>query len=131
MFNLKENHLRKYINKLIVKMLILLAVTAALSAVCLGLDFKVFAGLAVGFVIMLLCAYFMTDIMFISVNYKRDKAKRLIVSCYIIRYALIFGVCAAGYFTKALNPFAVIVPQFYLRIAIHLDSILDKGVCRK
>lgn len=129
MSRLKDNPLRPFFKKLIFKMAVLLVITYVITAlISFSLDLKMIAGLLVGFAFMIASNLFMADCMYYGVMVNRLHAKKIIVGSYMIRYILLFLICVLGYKFIKINPFGVLIPQFYPRIAMTIDNLLKKEV---
>lgn len=127
----KDNPLRPFFKKLLFKMSVLLILTYIITAlISFSIDFKMIIGLLVGFIYMIFSNIFMADSIYCALTFKQAHAKRLVMSSYMIRYVLLLGVCIIGYKIGILNPFGVLIPQFYPRIAMTIDNFLDKEVKR-
>lgn len=127
----KDNPLRPFFKKLLFKMSVLLILTYIITAlISFSIDVKMIIGLLIGFVYMIFSNVFMADSIYSALMFKQAHAKRLVMSSYIIRYVLLLAVCVIGYKIGVLNPFGVLIPQFYPRIAMTIDNFLDKEVKR-
>ena len=127
----RDNPLRPFFKKLFFKMSVLLVLTYIITAlISFSIDIKMIIGLLIGFAYMIFSNIFMADSIYCALTFKQAHAKRLVMSSYIIRYILLLGVCVIGYKIGILNPFGVLIPQFYPRIAMTIDNFLDKEVKR-
>ncbi len=127
----RDNPLRSFFKKLFFKMSVLLVLTYIITAlISFSIDIKMIIGLLIGFAYMIFSNIFMADSIYCALTFKQTHAKRLVMSSYIIRYILLLGVCVIGYKIGILNPFGVLIPQFYPRIAMTIDNFLDKEVKR-
>lgn len=127
----KDNPLRPFFKKLILKMLVLLVLTYIITAlISFSFDVKMIIGLLVGFIFMIFSNLFMADSIYCALTVKKARAKGIVMTSYIIRYVLLLGICVLGYKIRILNPFGVLIPQFYPRIAMTIDNFLDKEVKR-
>ncbi|MCD7772954.1 MAG: hypothetical protein LUH08_02730 [Ruminococcus sp.] len=129
MSRFKDNPLRPYFKKLIFKMLLMLIITYIITAlISFSIDIKMIIGLLAGFAFMLLSYLFMADSMYTALTTRKAHAKGIVMTSYLIRYVLLLGICISGYKLKILNPFGVLIPQFYPRIAMTIDNFSDKEV---
>lgn len=129
MSKLKDNPLRPFLKKLLFKMSVLLVITYIITAlISFSFDVKMIVGLLVGFAFMIASNFFMADCMYYGVMLNRLHAKKIIVGSYFLRYILLFLICVFGYKFVGINPFGVLIPQFYPRIAMTFDNLFKKGV---
>lgn len=129
MSRFKDNPLRPFIKKLLPKMSVMLIITYIITAlISRSIDFKMIAGLVLGFLFMLASNFFMADCMYYGVIINKLHAKRIVVGSYILRYISLVLICVLGYKFFGINPFGVLIPQFYPRIAMTIDNLLNKGV---
>ncbi len=59
-----------------------------------------------------------------AVECSPKRAKRLMLSCYGIRLAVLTALCAVGAFTGVLSIVGIIVPQLFPRILLGFDRLL-------
>lgn len=59
-----------------------------------------------------------------AVDCDQKRAKRMMLSCYGIRLAVLTALCATGFFTGLISVVGVIVPQLFPRILLTFDKLL-------
>lgn len=59
-----------------------------------------------------------------AVECDQKRAKRMMLTCYGVRLAVLTALCAAGFFTGMISVVGVIVPQLFPRILLTFDKLL-------
>lgn len=83
-----------------------------------GFQLKDLLGFAVGYGYMCLCMWYLGRTCERAVELSADKAKKSMLSCYVVRYAGLFVLCAAAMLTGLLGAVGVLLPQFFPRLIL-------------
>lgn len=103
---------------------------AAASAVCflftliLGFEWRNLIGFAVGGANACAGMYYLAVTCEKAVEADHKRAKRMMLSCYGVRLAVLTALCAVGFFTGMISVVGVIVPQLFPRILLTFDKLL-------
>lgn len=96
-----------------------------------GLRIDWIIGLTIGFIYLILSNIYLARVMNSAIDRPEKSAKRLMTSCYLIRYIFLLGLGVIAYFAGFINIFAIFIPQFYLRIALLINNFFEKRGNRK
>ena len=103
---------------------------AAASVLCFlftlfwGFEWRNLFGFAVGGANACAGMIFLAKTVGRAVDCDQKRAKRMMLSCYGIRLAVLTALCAAGFLTGALSVVGIVVPQLFPRILLTFDHIL-------
>ncbi len=89
-----------------------------------GFELRNLIGFAVGGVNACLGLRYLAATCNKAVECDQKRAKRLMMSCYGIRLAVLTALCAAGFFTGYISVAGVLVPQLFPRIFLSFDHFL-------
>ena len=102
----------------------MLAAMAVMTAVCWaitllwGFDLPTLFGFAVGYVYVVVCYFYLARCCEKAVELDVQKGKRVMLTCYLVRFAGLFALSAAAMLTGSLNVIGILVPQFFPRIIL-------------
>ena len=100
------------------------------SAVCFlftlfwGFEVRNLVGFAVGGVNACLGLRYLAVTVNRAVDCDVKRAKRLMLSCYGVRLAVLTALCAAGFLTGYISVVGILVPQLFPRILLMFDHFL-------
>ncbi|MBR6101581.1 MAG: ATP synthase subunit I [Ruminococcus sp.] len=103
---------------------------AAAACVCFlftliwGFELRNLLGFAVGGANACAGMYYLAKTVQRAVDQDKKRAKRLMLSCYGLRLAVLTALCAFGFLTGLLSVVGIIVPQLFPRILLTFDHIL-------
>lgn len=103
-----------------------------LNIVCLLITFiwnfswSSFLGFVVGFVYVCLCYLYLGYTCEKAVRCDKSKAKRSMLTCYIVRFSGMFILCAISMLTGIMNVVGILLPQFYPRIILTVMQFADR-----
>ena len=89
-----------------------------------GFEWRNLIGFAVGGINACLGMRYLAATVNKAVECDVKRAKRLMMSCYGIRLAVLTALCAAGFFTGYISVVGIIVPQLFPRILLTFDNLL-------
>lgn len=113
----------KLLRKMIPPMFVL-NVAAFLITLFWGFDVKDLVGFTVGFVYMVACYYYLARTIEKAVETNVKKAKRMMMSCYAVRFAGLFVICFIAFEFGIYSVVGVVIPQLYPRIVLSFDALL-------
>lgn len=128
----KENNSSVYM--LLKKMILIMGVINVffyLLSLIWGFSIKMLLGFVVGFIYVCLCYVFVARTVVNAVEMPQKKAKRSVISCYVIRCFGLFLLCFIALEFKIFNVIGIIIPQFYPKMAIGLITFMDNRAKRK
>ena len=108
---------RKLVREMIVPMGIMTAVCWAFTLIW-GFKLSNLAGFCVGFVYVWVCYEYLARSCERAVELDVTKAKRVMLVCYLGRFAGLFALCAAAMLTGYISAVGVLVPQLFPRIIL-------------
>ena len=120
--------------KLLKRMIIIMGVINIffyLLSLIWGFSIKMLLGFLVGFIYVSLCYVYVAKTVENAVEMPEKRAKRSVISCYIIRYIGLFLLCFVAIQFKIFNVVGILIPQMYPRMAISVISFLDNNFARK
>ena len=120
-----KNSVRLLLGQMIIVMAVISLVFYLLS-LCWGFDLKMLLGFAVGYVYVCLCYVYVARTVENAVGMSKQKAKRSVITCYVIRYAGLFLLCFLAMQFKCFNVVGVVIPQFYPRMAVGIISYFER-----
>ena len=103
-----------------------------MSAVCWaftllwGFELPQLAGFVLGWGYMCLCMGYLGRTCERAVELDGKKAKRTMLGCYMIRYGLLFVLCAAAMLTRAVSAVGILLPQFYPRMILCVMQMRER-----
>ncbi len=106
---------------------ILMNIPVWLISLLWGFELSMIVGLVVGTVYCILAYIYLGKTINYAVNFGEIKAKRLMLSCYIIRF---IGLGILGFLAlkfSFMNFFGVLIPQFYPRIVLTFMGFSKKN----
>ena len=112
-----KSTLRKLVGDMIVPMAVMTAVCWAFTLIW-GFKLSNLAGFAVGFAYVWVCYEYLARSCERAVELDVPRAKRVMLVCYLVRFAGLFALCAAAMLTGYINVAGVLVPQFFPRIIL-------------
>lgn len=92
-----------------------------------GFSLDMLLGFAVGFAYLVWCYRYLARTVEKAVGLDVKKAKRLMLSCYCVRYGGMFALCFVGYWFGIFSPLGIAVPQLYPRIVLSADALIGKN----
>lgn len=123
----KKSPLHELVNSMLVPMAIMTAVCWAVTLFW-GFDVPMLLGFAIGCVYSMACCEYLAISCEKAVELDVQKGKRVMLACYLIRFAGLFLLCAAAMLTGRINGIGVLVPQFFPRIILTVkEFIVRKG----
>lgn len=91
-----------------------------------GFELKMLLGFLIGYAYVCACYIYVAKTVENAVRMSKQKAKRSVIACYVIRYIGLFLLCFAAVEFKHFSMVGVIIPQLYPRMALSIISFLDK-----
>lgn len=110
------------------KMIIIMAfinVLFYLLSLIWGFHIKILLGFLIGFVYVCFCYIFVAKTVSDSVEMPENKAKKSVISCFVIRYIGLFLICFIAMRFKIFNVIGIVIPQFYPKIAVSIITFWD------
>lgn len=92
-----------------------------------GFKLENLLGFLIGYGYMCLCYEYLGRVCEKAVRLDKKRAGRAMTSCYLIRYAGLFGLCAAGMLTGYFSFTGILLPQFFPRIILSIMQFTRKG----
>lgn len=117
------------IREVLVRMILIMAginIVFYLISLARGFEFRMLLGFLIGYFYVCACYIYVANTVENAVDMPEKKAKRSVISCYVIRYIGLFLLCFFGTEFKLFNMLGVVIPQFYPRIALSIISFIDK-----
>ena len=117
------------LRELVCSMLVPMAV---MTLVCYGVtlfwgcDVPTLIGFAVGYGYVVACYFYLASSCEKAVELDVKKGKRVILTCFFVRFAGLFALCAGSMLTGYVNVIGVLVPQFYPRIVLTAKEFFIK-----
>ena len=84
-------------------------------------DITMLSGLVAGYAYVMICNVYLALTIEKAVTKTQGKAKKLMLSCYSIRFAGLILLCWLGAYSGVFNIFGLIIPQFFPRIALTIS----------
>lgn len=131
---LKDDNSISSVKSLLVKMIKVMAVINLLfylASLIFGFSLKTLLGFLIGFLYVCLCYVYVARTVENAVEMTKDKAKRSVIACYVIRYVGLFVLCFIGLEFKIFNVVGIIIPQFYPKMALGVISFGDRKIRNK
>lgn len=91
-----------------------------------GFDITQLTGFLLGWGYMCLCMFYLGVTCEKAVELDGKKAKRTMLGCYMVRYGVLFVLCAVAMLTKAVSAVGILLPQFYPRIILYVMQIRER-----
>ena len=114
-----------------IKVMAVINVIFYLLSLIFGFNLKTLLGFLVGFLYVCLCYVYVARTVENAVEMTKDKAKRSVISCYIIRYVGLFLLCFFAMEFKIFNVVGIIIPQFYPKMALGVISFWERKISNK
>ncbi len=102
----------------------LLVPMAAMSAVCWlvsliwGFSLPALIGFCLGYGYVVFCCFYLASSCEKAVELDVKRGKRVMLTCYAVRFAGLFALCAFSMLTGYINVYGVLLPQFFPRIVL-------------
>lgn len=117
MANKETSALRPLLNK-IYPAGVVMTLVCWLFTLIWGFELKTLLGFLVGCGYMCLCYEYLARVCERAVRLDKKRGGRAVTACYMIRFAGLFALCAAGMLTGYLNFAGILLPQFFPKIIL-------------
>ena len=122
-----KSPLRELVRSMLVPMAVMTLVCWAVTLIW-GFDLPTLIGFALGFVYVCVCYEYLAFSCEKAVELDVQKGKRVMLTCYLVRFAGLFALSAAAMLTGWVNVIGILVPQFFPRIILTAkEFFLRKG----
>lgn len=112
-----ENSLRQLVRSMLTAMAVMTVLCWAFTLIW-GFSLKTLIGFALGYGYVTACYFYLASCCEKAVELDVAKGKRLMLRCYIVRYAGLFALSAFSMLTGCINVVGILVPQFFPRIIL-------------
>lgn len=112
-----KSPLRELVRSMLVPMAVMTLVCWAVTLIW-GFDLQTLIGFALGFVYVTVCYEYLAISCEKAVELEVQKGKRVMLTCYLVRFAGLFALSAAAMLTGWVNVIGILVPQFFPRIIL-------------
>ena len=120
-----KSPLRELVHSMLLPMAVMTVVCWAVTLIW-GFDVPTLIGFAIGYVYVVVCYEYLAWSCEKAVELDVRKGKRVMLTCYMVRYAGLFALSAAAMLTGYVNVIGVLVPQFYPRIILTAKEFFIK-----
>lgn len=117
------------IREVLIRMILIMAginIVFYLISLIWGFELRMLLGFLIGYFYVCACYIYVANTVENAVGMSEKKAKRSVISCYVIRYIGLFLLCFFGTEFKLFSMVGVVIPQFYPKMALSIISFIDK-----
>lgn len=127
---LGHSPMKRELRAIIIGSAIVSAAFFAVNLILCGFEADMLLGLVTGWIFLIICELFLAWEICRCAELKISqirKGKRIIRSCYFLRFFGLFLLCWLGFESNAYNPVGILIPQFTPRIIVTFIHFFKKG----